>query len=75
MSLPDQEAEALAKKRFLAMNLIRLSGLVCVFLGLAVMQGLIDLPRMVGLALAAFGLYDYFFMPRMIARRWRSEDQ
>ncbi len=75
MTLPDQDAEALAKRRFLAINLVRMTGLVCVLLGVAIAQGVIDLPRLVGLALAAFGLYDFFFVPRMLSRRWRSEGQ
>lgn len=75
MTMPDQAAEALAKKRFIALNLIRITGLICVLLGVAVAQGVIDLPRLLGLALAAFGLYDFFFMPRMLAKRWKSPDQ
>lgn len=75
MNLPDQEAEALAKKRFMALNLIRITGLVCVLLGIAIAQGVVDLPRMVGVALAVFGLYDFFFMPRMLAKRWNSDNK
>ena len=75
MNLPEQDAEALAKRRFLAINLIRFTGLVCVLLGVAIAQGVIDLPPVVGLALAAFGLYDFFFMPRILSRRWRNDGQ
>lgn len=73
MNPSDFDAEALAKRRFLAINLIRFAGLACVLLGIAIAQGVIDLPPLVGLALAAFGLFDFFFMPRTIAKRWRSE--
>ena len=59
----------------MAVNLIRITGLACVLLGIAIAQGVIDLPRLVGLALAAFGMYDFFFMPRLLAKRWRSEDK
>jgi len=75
VNLPAQDAEALAKKRFIALNLIRITGLVLVLLGIAIAQGVIDLPRMVGIVLALFGLYDFFFMPRMLANRWKSPDQ
>lgn len=75
MNLPDKASEALAKKRFMALNLIRITGLICILLGITIAQGVIDLPRMVGVALAAFGMYDFFFMPRMLAKRWRSDRQ
>jgi len=75
VNLPADQAEALAKRRFMAINLIRITGLACVLLGIAITQGVIDLPRFVGVVLAIFGLYDFFFMPRIIAKRWRSGDK
>lgn len=75
MNPPNPDAEALAKKRFLALNLVRITGLILVLLGIAIAQGVVDLPRMVGIALALFGLYDFFYMPRLLARRWKSPDQ
>lgn len=71
----DNEAEALARQRFMALNLIRLSGLALVLFGIAIAQGVIDLPPIVGMVFAGLGLFDFFFVPRLIAKRWRSNDR
>jgi hypothetical protein len=61
-----------AKSRFIAIQLIRLTGVGMVMLGIAIMVGKVDLPRVAGYALAAIGLFDAMAMPVILARRWRT---
>ena len=69
------EAEAVAHRRFMVLNLVRLISLGCVLFGIAASQGAVDFPRMPGIALAIIGLFGFFFGPNLLARRWRSDDQ
>lgn len=61
-----------AKSRFIAIQLIRLTGVGMVMLGIAIMVGKVDLPRVAGYLLAAIGLFDAMAMPTILARRWRT---
>lgn len=69
------ENEALAKQRFMLMNLVRLVSLASVLFGIAVSQGVVDLPPTLGIVLAIAGFLGFFFGPNMLARGWRSDDQ
>ncbi|PLK26489.1 hypothetical protein [Novosphingobium sp. TH158] len=72
MSTPEEDA--LAKKRFLAMNLVRLSGVVMILLGLLCALDKIDIPgaRIIGVIFILIGMIDTFLVPLMLAKRWRS---
>ena len=74
MNTPEQDA--LAKKRFMALNLERISGVVMIFIGLLFALDKIDVPqpprRMIGMFLLVIGVIDVFIVPRMLAARWRS---
>lgn len=63
---------ALEKKRFLAIQLMRLMGAALVILGVLIAGGKIDLPVLVGYVLVLAGLVDLFVMPLVLARRWRT---
>ena len=63
-----------AKARFMAINLIRWSGVGLVVLGLLATTGKIDLPAAVGPVLVLFGLFDALIMPTILARKWKSRD-
>ncbi len=69
-------AESLAKKRFLALSLIRLSGIVLIMVGLACALDRIDIPsaRLIGVMLIVFGVIDAFLIPALFAKRWKSSD-
>lgn len=67
--------EGLAKRRFAVLNAVRLGGLALVLFGLAVTQGAIDLPKELGMVFAVFGMLDFFFAPRLLARRWRETEK
>ena len=63
-----------ARARFLALTLIRWTGAGLVLLGLLVNAGKIELPGIAGIILVAFGLFDAFVMPVILARRWKTKD-
>ena len=75
MNTPEQDA--LAKKRFMALNLVRISGVVMIFVGLLFALDKIDVPqpprRLIGMVLLVIGMIDVFIVPRMLAARWRSQ--
>ena len=60
---------------FLILNMVRLSGIGLVLLGLAIARGLIDLPWIAGAVIAVVGLVEFFFLPRIIARAWKAGDE
>ena len=64
-----------ARARFLALTLIRWTGVWLVLLGLLVNAGKIELPGIAGIILVAFGLFDAFVMPVILARRWKTKDR
>lgn len=68
----NEAEEALAKKRFWAISLIRLSGAVFLTLGLLVLGGKADLPRAAGWIFLAVGLIDMLIAPVFLSRRWKS---
>lgn len=61
-----------AKSRWIAIQLIRLTGVAMAVLGLVVLGGRIDWPPITGYILAAAGLFDAMVVPRLLARRWKS---
>ncbi|MCP5396258.1 MAG: hypothetical protein H6918_05940 [Sphingomonadaceae bacterium] len=66
--------EELAKARFFTLGLVRLAGVAIVVLGMLVLQGTLDWPDPAGWVLLAVGLVDFFAMPLVLARRWRTPD-
>lgn len=63
-----------ARGRFFILQLVRLVGVAMVLSGLAITQGAIDLPPAVGVLLVAAGFVEVFFIPRLLARQWKSPD-
>jgi hypothetical protein len=61
-----------AKGRFFIIQMMRLSGLALVVVGLSILNGSIEAPEIVGYAVLAIGLLDALFMPTILARRWKS---
>lgn len=69
------EREALARKRFFILQLIRLCGAFLALLGAIIISGrLIDLPAL-GYVLLVLGALDLFLVPNIVSRSWRSKDQ
>lgn len=72
-------ADALAKRRFIALNAIRITGAIFVLAGFVLIRGgwtLAGSPadRWIGVAIVLVGLFDFAVMPKILARRWRSPD-
>lgn len=72
MTTPEQDA--LAKKRFMAINLVRMSGVVLILVGLLCAGDKIDIPAAhpIGVVMIVIGMVDVFLVPRLLAKRWRS---
>ncbi|MBS0502715.1 MAG: hypothetical protein JSS55_02730 [Proteobacteria bacterium] len=62
-----------ARKRFLAISLLRLSGAVLVMFGLVIAAGRFEsLPRLAGIVMVVVGALDFALVPLLLARRWRT---
>ena len=69
------EAEELARTRFMKLQLIRLGGVAMAMLGAVIISGrLIDLPEL-GYVLLVLGALEFFLLPNLVAKNWRSPDQ
>lgn len=66
------EDDTLARNRFMLLNLARIGGLAMVLIGLAIHYGKIPAPEWAGYLLMAVGLVDFFFLPKLLARKWRN---
>ncbi len=64
--------EALARSRFMLLNLARLGGLAMVLIGIAIHYGKIPAPELAGYVLMPVGLVTFFFLPKFLASKWRS---
>ena len=66
------EPTKLEKQRFMAIQMVRLTGLALTILGVLISGGKIDLPPLIGYVFVVLGLVDFFVMPKVLSRRWRS---
>jgi len=69
--------DALAKKRFFAITLMRLMGALFVLSGFVLISGGFTLAgqptdRWIGVAVVLVGAFDFAVFPLILARRWRS---
>lgn len=69
--------EAEAKRRFLIINLVRISALIFIFAGAANISGKLmpDAAPMLGHVLLIIGAIDFFVAPVLLKRMWRTPDQ
>jgi hypothetical protein len=62
-----------AKTRFLLLGLLRLSGVVLAFLGIAIiMKRLVEPAEIIGGVLIAIGALEVLLLPILLVRRWRT---
>lgn len=61
-----------ARNRFIAIQIVRLSGVAMVLLGLLVMNGRLHWPREAGYILAVLGLFGALLAPILLARNWKT---
>jgi drug/metabolite transporter (DMT)-like permease len=69
--------DALAKKRYFAINLMRIIGALFIMAGFVLVAGRWELAgqptdRYIGIALVLIGAFDFAVFPLLLARRWRS---
>jgi len=69
--------EALAKKRYFAINLMRIIGALLIMAGFLLVAGRWDLAgqptdRYIGIAVVLMGAFDFAVFPLLLARRWRT---
>jgi hypothetical protein len=64
-------AEARARTGFIVITLARFGGIGLIMISFAISTGVIDLPRFVGAIIAVMGFFEFFFLPRFIARRFK----
>ena len=69
------EQEALARRRFAALSMLRLGGATCLTLGLFAVGGKIVVPQPVGIGLVLLGLAGFLVIPRSLSRKWKSGQQ
>lgn len=72
-----QANDALAKKRFFALSIMRLMGVAFAMIGFILISGGFALAgqptdRWIGAAVVLVGAFDFAVMPLLLARRWRS---
>ena len=74
--LPDGTERDPAVARFAVIQAMRASGAMLVMAGFAVLShhfaALSGMPDLVGYLLLGVGLVDFFVVPQVLARRWRS---
>lgn len=70
------EAEELARKRFMILNLVRFGSIALIFAGLANIAGklLPELSPFLGYVLLVAGAVDFFLAPVLLKRAWRTPD-
>ncbi|MGE8141925.1 hypothetical protein ACQKOE_08120 [Novosphingobium sp. NPDC080210] len=69
------EEEALARRRFAALSLVRLGGAACLTVGLLAVGGKIVVPQVLGIGLVLLGLAGFLVIPRSLSRKWKSGQQ
>ncbi len=63
----------ISKRRFLALTLIRLSGVVLAFIGVSIVsKRWIEPADLIGYAFILVGAFDVMVVPLLLARRWRT---
>jgi hypothetical protein len=67
----DQD-EALARNRYMIIQMLRIFGVGLTIVGILIVRGKIDLDPIVGYALIVVGLLDAFGTPLVLARKWRT---
>lgn len=71
----DPAENAKAAARFFVLQAVRLSGALLALGGMALLSGRLGaIPPLVGYALVGVGLADFFAVPPLLAKRWKSSE-
>ena len=66
------ESDDDARTRYFVIGATRLLGAAIVLVGLLAVAGRIGIPPVAGYVFIAFGLFDVFWVPLILARKWRT---
>ena len=69
--MADQDHDP-AKARWAMLQLIRAGGLLLILGGMVILSDSVSGPLILGVGLLLIGMFVFFFLPVMIARRWKS---
>lgn len=61
-----------AVARFWMLQLMRVGGALLVMAGVLIASGRVPGPQVLGFGLLLFGMFEFFWLPRVLARRWKS---
>jgi len=61
-----------ARSRFMALTMLRVTGVALAVFGVAIIARKIDLPEIAGIAFVLVGAFDVLVMPVILARKWKS---
>ncbi len=61
-----------ARTRFFVIGATRLIGVAIVLAGILGLKGRLPIPDVASYAFIAFGLFDVFAVPLILARKWRT---
>jgi pilus assembly protein TadC len=70
--MADPVDEETARKRWMAIQTARFAGVALVLIGILIRYAVIPAPLAVGIGLIVLGLVGTFFVPTLLARRWRT---
>ena len=64
-----------AASRYWMLQLMRLGGILLVLGGVLIISGRVSGPPELGYGLLVLGAFEFFFLPVMLAKRWKSPDR
>jgi hypothetical protein len=64
--------DADARTRFFVIGATRLIGVAIVLVGILALKGRIAIPAPAAYAFITFGLFDVFWVPLILAKKWRT---
>jgi hypothetical protein len=67
--------DALARNRWMVINAVRMGGLAMALIGILGLGHVFEYPVVAAYVLVAVGLADFFVMPLLLARKWRTPEQ
>ena len=71
---PD-EAEAIARRRYMGLNLARVGAIALAIAGMAGTRELLPLPYIASVVITVVGVLAFFFAPPLLVKRWKAQDR
>jgi hypothetical protein len=71
-SRPPEDDDNAARDRWMVINALRLGGLAMALFGILALGHVVEFPEIGGYLLVVSGLVDFFVVPLLLARKWRT---